>query len=171
MTGVQTCALPISIVPEPVPIPAPEAAPESAAVIVEAAVLEPAPVIAEAAIVPEPVAITAPEAAAVTAEPAAAPPDALHNNLWAAAAMVSEAAFTHAVPPSPASPAALPLAVPPPEPAPLPVSQSVLTPEAGPVGAFLTNFRHAPDALQWAFFGGTAAFLGVILAAIWFAAK
>jgi hypothetical protein len=33
----------------------------------------------------------------------------------------------------------------------------------------MTNLRRVPDALQWAVFGGTAAFLGVIWVAIWFA--
>ena len=35
--------------------------------------------------------------------------------------------------------------------------------------AFMVNLRKAPDHLQWAVFGGTAAFLGVIWVAIWFA--
>jgi hypothetical protein len=33
----------------------------------------------------------------------------------------------------------------------------------------MTTLRHAPDSVQWAFFGGTAAFLGIVWAAIWFA--
>jgi hypothetical protein len=35
--------------------------------------------------------------------------------------------------------------------------------------AFMTTLRNAPGATQWAVFGGTAAFLGVIWAVIWFA--
>jgi hypothetical protein len=34
----------------------------------------------------------------------------------------------------------------------------------------MTNLRRAPDALHWAFFGGTAAFLGIVWAAIWLSA-
>jgi hypothetical protein len=34
----------------------------------------------------------------------------------------------------------------------------------------MIELRHAPDPVQWAVFGGTAAFLGVIWVAIWFAA-
>jgi hypothetical protein len=34
----------------------------------------------------------------------------------------------------------------------------------------MTNLRRVPDSLQWFVFGGTAAFLGVVWAAIWFAA-
>ncbi len=33
----------------------------------------------------------------------------------------------------------------------------------------MVNFRKAPDSVQWAFFGGTAAFLGIVWVAIWFA--
>jgi hypothetical protein len=33
----------------------------------------------------------------------------------------------------------------------------------------MTTLRRVPDSLQWAVFGGTAAFLGVIWAAIWLA--
>ena len=38
-----------------------------------------------------------------------------------------------------------------------------------PVPPFMTTLRNAPNSLQWAVFGGTAAFLGVIWVAIWFA--
>src|ERR1039457_673886 len=161
------------VVQESVAVPAPEAAsaaPEAAMV--------------EAAVVPEPLQIPAPEVAAVTAEavadpapatahpppqptPAVPPPDALHNNLWAAAAMVAEAASTHPPPPSAAAPAPLPLAALPPDPVPAPLP--VLAPEAGPIPVFMTTLRRVPDSLQWAVFGGTAAFLGVIWVAIWFA--
>jgi ribonuclease E len=140
--------------------------------------------VVEAAVVQESVAVPAPEVAAVTAEavadpapaiaqsppqpnPAVAPPDALHNNLWAAAAMVAEAASTHPPPPSAAAPAPLPLAALPPDPVPAPLP--VLAPEAGPIPVFMTTLRRVPDSLQWAVFGGTAAFLGVIWVAIWFA--
>src|ERR1017187_7529742 len=157
------------------PVPAPAAASEATA---------PAPAVVEAAVVPEPMPVPAPEVAAVTAEavadpapaipqsppqpnPAVAPPDALHHNLWAAAAMVAEAASTHPPPPSAAAPAPLPLAAPPPDPVPAPLP--VLAPEAGPIPVFMTTLRRVPDSLQWAVFGGTAAFLGVIWVAIWFA--
>jgi hypothetical protein len=33
----------------------------------------------------------------------------------------------------------------------------------------MTQLRNAPTSMQWAFFGGTAAFLGVIWVAIWVA--
>jgi hypothetical protein len=33
----------------------------------------------------------------------------------------------------------------------------------------MTELQNAPDTVQWAVFGGTAAFLGVIWAAIWLA--
>jgi hypothetical protein len=33
----------------------------------------------------------------------------------------------------------------------------------------MTELRNVPDSVQWAVFGGTAAFLGVIWVAIWFA--
>jgi hypothetical protein len=84
--------------------------------------------------------------------------------------MVAEAASTHPAPPSPAAPPPLPLAALPPSPDPVPAPPP--TPEPAPVAipAFMTNLRHAPDSLQWAFFGGTAAFLGIVWAAIWFAA-
>ena len=162
---------------------APEAAPSPAIVPALEAVPEPAPAIADAAAAPDPAsepetsppaALPPGEAAVIAAAaepaPAVAPPDALHNTLWAAAAMVAEAASTHPAPPSPAAPPPLPLAALPPSPDPVPAPPP--TPEPAPVAipAFMTNLRHAPDSLQWAFFGGTAAFLGIVWAAIWFAA-
>jgi hypothetical protein len=104
------------------------------------------------------------QAAAPTPATDATAPDALQKDLWAAAEMVAEAVSAHAVPP-PAPPVALPLAAIPPEPAPAPLP--VPAPQVVP--AFMVNLRKAPDHLQWAVFGGTAAFLGVIWVAIWFA--
>ena len=178
-----------AVAPEPVAIPAPELACEAAPAIVEVPAPEPAAVLAEAAVMPEPVAIPAPEAApapepaavlveaAVMPEPVAipapeaavAPPDALQNNLWAAAAMVAEAASTHVAPVPAPAPAPLPLAAPAPEPVPVPQPAPAPAPEAGPLPVFMTTLRRVPDSLQWAVFGGTAAFLGVIWVAIWFA--
>ena len=110
--------------------------------------------------------------AGVPAEDAAAtavaPPDPLHKNLWAAAEMVAEAVSPHAAPSVSVAPAPLPLvaaAPPAPAPAPAPIPQAV--PEAMP--PFMTRLRRAPDHLQWAVFGGAAAFLGVIWVAIWLA--
>jgi hypothetical protein len=104
-------------------------------------------------------------AAAPQAATGVAPPDAIHNTLWAAAEMVAEAASTHAAPPSPAAPTPLPLVALPPDPVPVPQP----APEAEAIPVFMTNLGRAPDSLQWFIFGGTAAFLGVVWAAIWFA--
>ena len=176
-------AVPEAAAPPSATVAEPEAAPEAAAapaIVAElAAAPELAPAIADAAAAPDPAsepetsppaALPPGEAAVIAAAaepaPAVAPPDALHNTLWAAAAMVAEAASTHPAPPSPAAPPPLPLAALPPSPDPVPA------PPPAPVAipAFMTNLRHAPDSLQWAFFGGTAAFLGIVWAAIWFAA-
>jgi hypothetical protein len=89
----------------------------------------------------------------------------LQNKLWAAAEMVAEAASANTTPSLPAAPAPMPLAVLPPEPVPAPPPE----PEAKAVTPFMTNLRQAPNSIQWAVFGGTAAFLGVIWVAIWFA--
>jgi hypothetical protein len=61
----------------------------------------------------------------------------------------------------------LPLATLPPSPDPVPLAP-IPTPTKFP--AFIVELRHAPDSVQWAIFGGTFAFLGVILVAIWVAA-
>jgi hypothetical protein len=169
--------------PAPDIVPAPETAPEAAAVIVETAAApspvsvpelthpEPGPVIAEAAAVPEDVTVSMPETVPEAA-PAAAPPAALHNTLWDAARMVAEAASTQQAPPSVAAPPPLPLAAalpPEPVPVPQPAPAPTLVPEAQAISAFMTNLRRAPDSVQWAVFGGTAAFLGVIWVVIWLA--
>ena len=101
--------------------------------------------------------------------PAIAPPGALHDALWAAAAMVAEGASAHVTPPSPVVPAPLPLAVLPQSPAPVPIAPAPEPAPASKFPAFLVDLRHAPDSVQWAVFGGTAAFLGIIWAAIWLA--
>ena len=168
-----------AIVPETATV---DAAPESVPVVADAvetavvpaleAVAELAPVVAEA-VAPEPAAVPAPEPAAIVAPatvpapevaPAVAAPDPLHDALWAAAVMVAAGASTHVAPASPMGPAPLPLA-------PLPPTQPVpLAPASEPkFPAFMVELRSAPDTVQWAVFGGTAAFLGVIWAAIWFA--
>jgi hypothetical protein len=154
-----------------------EVAPEADAVIVEGtasspAIIpeltnpEPGPVIAEAVAVPEAVTVPAP-GTAPEAAPAVPPQDALHDTLWAAAAMVAEAASSRAAPPAPAAPPPLPLAAALPH-DPVSVPQPALVAEAIP--AFITNLRRGPDSVQWAVFGGTAAFLGVIWVVIWLAA-
>ena len=94
------------------------------------------------------------------------PPDTTHDALWAAAEMVAKAASANLAPFVPVAPAPLPLAALPPEPVPVPQPEPVVV---EPVPAFMTTLRNAPNSLQWAVFGGTAAFLGVIWVAIWFA--
>jgi hypothetical protein len=138
----------------------------------------------EAANVPAPEAVAAPESAipeaVVTAEPPSdpetpvstdasvddVPPDTTHDALWAAAEMVAKAASANTAPFIPAAAAPLPLAALPPEPVPAPQPEPVVV---EPIPAFMTTLRQAPNSLQWAVFGGTAAFLGVIWVAIWFA--
>jgi hypothetical protein len=86
--------------------------------------------------------------------------------------MVAEAASTQQAPPSVAAPPPLPLAAalpPEPVPVPQPAPAPTLVPEAQAISAFMTNLRRAPDSVQWAVFGGTAAFLGVIWVVIWLA--
>ena len=110
-----------------------------------------------------------------------APPDALHNTLWAAAAMVAASASSPApaaflpalegtallakpqvvAPPIVAPPSIAPTAAPPSAPTPMP--------DSGAVPAFMASVSQAADSMQWAVFGGTAAFLGVIWMAIWLA--
>jgi hypothetical protein len=94
------------------------------------------------------------------------PPDTTHDALWAAAEMVAKAASANTAPFIPAAAAPLPLAALPPEPVPAPQPEPVVV---EPIPAFMTTLRQAPNSLQWAVFGGTAAFLGVIWVAIWFA--
>jgi len=106
----------------------------------------------------------APDAAANA--PAVAPPDPIHDALWAVAAMVAEGASTHVAPPSAVGPTPLPFAAPRPSPDPVPLAPT-LAPAKFP--AFMVELHHAPDPVQWAVFGGTAAFLGVIWVAIWLA--
>ena len=81
--------------------------------------------------------------------------------------MVAEGASTHVAPPSSVAPAPLPLAGHRPSPVPVPIPALAPAPK---FPAFMIELRHAPDPVQWAVFGGTAAFLGVIWVAIWFAA-
>jgi hypothetical protein len=151
---------------------------ETAEVIAEAAVVESAEAVvdAEDVVVPVPEAVAATETAipeavatpepacdAVASEPA---PDATHDALWAAAEMVAKAASANTAPFIAVAPAPLPLAAAPPAPIPAPQPEPVVVP---PVPPFMTTLRNAPNSLQWAVFGGTAAFLGVIWVAIWFA--
>jgi hypothetical protein len=120
-------------------------------------------VIAPEAVAPETATVAAPEARA----PESAPAGPIHDALWAAAALVSEGASTNVPPPSPVAPSPLPLIDLPPTPDPVP-----LVPKPAPESkfpAFMTELRNAPDSVQWAVFGGTAAFLGVIWVAIWLA--
>ena len=129
---------------------------------------EPAEVTAEAPAIGEDVIVPVPEAA-TPPEPAVAvevPPDTTHDALWAAAEMVAKAASTSTAPFVPVAPAPLPLAAIPPVPAPVPEPEPVVV---EPMPPFMTTLRNAPNSLQWAVFGGTAAFLGVIWVAIWFA--
>jgi hypothetical protein len=62
----------------------------------------------------------------------------------------------------------LPLAALPLSPDPVPLAPTP-TPTPAKFPAFMVELRNAPDSVQWAIFGGTAAFLGVIWAAIWMA--
>jgi hypothetical protein len=103
----------------------------------------------------------------IAGEPVAdVPLDTTHDALWAAAEMVAKAASANTAPFVPVAPAPLPLAALPPEPVPAPQPEPVVV---EPVPAFMTTLRNAPNSLQRAVFGGTAAFLGVIWVAIWFA--
>jgi hypothetical protein len=61
----------------------------------------------------------------------------------------------------------LPLIDLPPTPDPVPLAPMPAPAQRFP--AFMVELRNAPDSAQWAIFGGTAAFLGVIWAAIWLA--
>jgi hypothetical protein len=54
-------------------------------------------------------------------------------------------------------------------PEPVPVQPPPPAPAAEAIPAFMTDLRYAPNPIQWAVFGGTAAFLGVVWVAIWFA--
>ena len=156
--------------------PEPAAAATAPAVTVAASVAAPSPAVVELAsrepaswaeVGPSPI-VPAGVPAEDAAVSATAPPDPLHKNLWAAAEMVAQAVSPHAAPPVSVAPAPLPLvaaAPPAPAPAAAPIPQAV--PEAMP--PFMTRLRRAPDHLQWAVFGGAAAFLGVIWVAIWLA--
>jgi len=129
---------------------------------------------------PTPVAIAKPETGAIAEPPpivieepvSVRPLPELQNNLWAAAAMVADAATANIVPPSPIGPGPLPLARLPetverkPEP---PAAAPEPERDVAPIAAFMTTLRNAPGPTQWAVFGGTAAFLGAIWAVIWFA--
>jgi hypothetical protein len=81
--------------------------------------------------------------------------------------MVAEAASINVAAPAPVAPLALPLAALPPSPAPVPLAPAPVVKSSFP--ALMTDLHHAPDSVQWAIFGGTAAFLGVIWVAIWLA--
>jgi hypothetical protein len=130
-------------------------------------VIVPAPEV-EAAVVVDDVIVPAPETVTVPEPTVAAevPPDTTHDALWAAAEMVAKAASTSTAPFVPVAPVPLPLAAIPPAPAPAPEPEPVAV---EPMPPFMTTLRNAPNSLQWAVFGGTAAFLGVIWVAIWFA--
>ncbi len=162
--------------------PAPEAL-EDVAVIVEVAAPE-AEIVPEASVSPEPApaiveAVSVSESAIPESavegtvpddrqqEPIVCPTEAnpLQSNLWAAAEMVAKAASTNAAPPRLPPPVSLPLASPLAE----PVAAAPPASEAEPIPVFLTNLRQIPGPVQWFVFGGTAAFLGVIWVAIWFA--
>ena len=99
-----------------------------------------------------------------------APKPEFKTDLWAAAALVADAATANIVPPSPIGPGPLPLAALP-EPEPEPEVEPEPEPErdVSAMPAFMTTLRNAPGPTQWAVFGGTAAFLGAIWAVIWFA--
>ena len=95
-----------------------------------------------------------------------APAHSLQNQLWAAAEMVAAAACEDSRPQPPVTAAPPPEVEPSPVPVPAPTAPKAIDESMPP---FMTNLRDVPNNLQWAFFGGTAAFLGVVLAAIWFA--
>ena len=94
------------------------------------------------------------------------PATSTQDQLWAAAEMVATAACGGIRPPSPVTVANPPEVVAAPVTFPAPAVPEVIDESMPP---FMTNLRDVPNNLQWAFFGGTAAFLGVVLAAIWFA--
>ena len=98
--------------------------------------------------------------------PLLAPPstDSLHADLWAAAQLVAAAALAAA--PAPLPPAPVPVQIVAAEPVEPPVTLPLHAPP--PDTKFMTTLRRAPDSLAWAVFGGTAAFLAIILFAIWF---
>ncbi len=139
------------------------------------------------AIVPETVIVLAAAEAVPPSQPAPVllPETAIHASLWAAAEVVSGAAQAPAAQtPDPAPPFAESQPVPAetahalilvPEaaaPDPAPVSQvpdesgSTLSPYAAT--SLRASFKGRSDAVQWAVFSGTAAFLGMVWAAIWF---
>jgi hypothetical protein len=120
----------------------------------------------------------------------------LQANLWEAAKIVAEAATAPAavIEPSPA-PVPIQLAVAPAVHTPAPpamangsAAHAGLTPAVPPlpvipppptqdestnynIPAFIAASKGSMDKAKWVLFGSTAAFLGVILAAIWYAAK
>jgi len=144
-------------------LPAPEPEPVAAVVAVEPApVLEPVPAA-------EPVAV---EEGEKTGQEACAPllaETAVHANLWTAAEIVSRAAASDVQPSSApamvAEPqAAIPLFVPLSQPGPAaPVSTTTLYDAPG----FLAAAKTKSESIQWAVFGGTAAFLGAVWVTIW----
>lgn len=186
--------LPPVVEPEPEPEPVAAAA-EIAAAIEQEPVAE--PVIAEATPEPVAAAAIEPEppAAATMPLPILLPEIAAHASLWTAAEVVSHAAWAPGAPsfdlppvfaefppvpcettqPTPAEPVAAavvavlsettaPNAADVSQPAPA-ASEPTLSPYSVP--RFLAAARVQSESIQWAVFGGTAAFLGVIWTAIW----
>ena len=155
--------------PEPVAVAAIEPEPEPVAE------LEPVaePVIAQAP--PEPLAAAADLAPVVEPEPVLLPETAVHASLWTAAEVVSLAAQSDLAPvfaesppvpveaahPTPAVPDAAPVAA--------VLSQTAAPEPLSPYGVpgFLAATKVRSESMQWAVFGGTAGFLGVIWVAIW----
>ena len=155
--------------PEPVAVAAIEPEPEPVAE------LEPVaePVIAQAP--PEPLAAAADLAPVVEPEPVLLPETAVHASLWTAAEVVSLAAQSDLAPvfaesppvpveaahPTPAVPVAAPVAA--------VLSQTAAPDALSPYGVpgFLAAAKARSESMQWAVFGGTAGFLGVIWVAIW----
>jgi len=155
--------------PEPVAVAAIEPEPEPVAE------LEPVaePVIAQAP--PEPLAAAADLAPVVEPEPVLLPETAVHASLWTAAEVVSLAAQSDLAPvfaesppvpveaahPTPAVPDAAPVAA--------VLSQTAAPDALSPYGVpgFLAAAKARSESMQWAVFGGTAGFLGVIWVAIW----
>jgi eukaryotic-like serine/threonine-protein kinase len=162
--------------------PSPSADPVAAVVEAEAGQPEP-----QFEAQPEPLSEAQSQSQASPVGPAMPPPvllpeTAVHASLWTAAEVVSRAAQSSGAPS---------LAAPPTPPAPVPVAtpavaalSGTVAPEVAPVSQptpaatnpalspygvpeFLAAAKTQSESVQWAFFGGTAAFLGVIWTAIW----
>jgi len=116
--------------------------------------------------VAEAVAVDVPEIPA----PAATGPS-IQANLWAAAAIVAQAAAV--APPPAVEPVTI---VPVPEPVPTAVAAAAPAPQPAPAPEAPINYpiralvaaQQPPDSINWIMFGSSAAFLAIVLLAIFF---